>query len=133
MIQGCPLASFCFVVAFDPFLNLFDLTIEQKELGIIRACADDVGCALSSIDILPKVATIFKFAKVLAGLRIKFVKSAVVPVAEWSSTLASEINTWIHVKLTDWIGISIASSAKYLGTYLGTIVQDKLWKAPASK
>ena len=122
VIQGCPLASFCFVVAFDPFLNLFDLTIEQKGLGIVRACADDVGCSLSSIDILPKVTTIFKFAKVLAGLHIKFIKSAIVPVTKWSATLASEIDMWIHAKLTGWVNINIASSAKYLGTYLGTTV-----------
>ena len=58
VIQGCPLASFCFVVAFDPFLNLFDSLVVKSELGVVRACADDVGCAIVSLDILSRLAAV---------------------------------------------------------------------------
>ena len=35
VIQGCPLASFCFAIVFDPFLNMFDLDIIKQKLGIV--------------------------------------------------------------------------------------------------
>jgi hypothetical protein len=80
VIQGCPLASFCFVIAFDPFLNMFDRIIVKQKLGIVRACADDVGFALVSLGVLPKVASIFKIARLLAGLTLKLKKSSIVPL-----------------------------------------------------
>jgi hypothetical protein len=133
VIQGCPLASFCFVVAFDPFLNLFDDLIVKKDLGIIRACADDVGGALVSLAQLPKVATIFKLAKVIAGLTIKFKKSALVPLCPWQDSLIHEIKDWLRLRLPDWIDISVVAQSKYLGTFLGTITSHHLWQAPTSK
>ena len=35
--------SLCFVIAFGPFLNRFKKVVEDEKLGIVRACADDVG------------------------------------------------------------------------------------------
>ena len=95
VIQGCPLASFCFVISFDPFLNLFDRIIEKKNLGIVRACADDVGCALYSIEALPKVATVFRLAERFAGLIVKPKKSAIVPVTKWETVVRDQIKTWV--------------------------------------
>jgi hypothetical protein len=37
IIQGCPLAGTCFVLAMDPFLAKFKLEVEDQNLGIIRA------------------------------------------------------------------------------------------------
>ena len=93
VIQGCPLASFCFVVAFDPFLNLFDEIIEKKGRGIVRVCADDVGMMLSSLDFLPKVASIFRLAHALAGLVIKFKKSCIVLVCRWQDSVRDEFKS----------------------------------------
>ncbi len=133
VIQGCPLASFCFIVAFDPFLNLFDLLVVQKKMGVIRACADDVGCALVSLGVLPKVAAIFKLAKTFAGLTIKFPKSTVVPLRPWSNSLIIEVQEWLRRCLPSWLDIAVQPQAKYLGAYLGPTTKDLIWHAPVMK
>jgi hypothetical protein len=122
-----------FVLGFDPFLNMFDFTVEQKSLGVVRACADDVGFALTSIRVLPKVASTFRFAKALAGLHIKFKKSAIVPLCEWSPARANEVKDWISAHLNEWSTINIAPAAKYLGTFLGPSIKDLPWRAPCVK
>jgi hypothetical protein len=133
VVQGCPLASLCFVVAFDPFLNLFDRLIVKKGLGIVRACADDVGCALTSVRALKPLATIFKLARELAGLDIKFRKSTIVPTEPFHTDTEEFFKTWLREHLPTWIDINIAPSAKYLGTHLGTKVSNLVWAAPMSK
>ena len=87
VIQGNPIASLCFVTAFDPFLNFFASAIIQKAKGIVRACADDAGCVLASTSDLHVVACIFKIAKLLAVLDIKFKKSTIAPLSVWSLPL----------------------------------------------
>ncbi len=126
VIQGCPLAAFCFVLAFDPFLNWFDHIVVKKGLGVVRACTDDVGAALSSIKVLPTMASIFRFAHLLAGLAIKFKKCVLVPVGPWSADLAASTAAWARAHLAYWSAMSVAPSAKYLGTFLGTIVGPPL-------
>ena len=133
VIQGCPLASFCFVLAFDPFLNLFDRIVEEKKHGAVRACADDVGFALTSLNILPKVATVFKLAKRLAGLAVKFKKSCIVPLCAWSPSVSETIRMWLFHHLPGWVDITIAPRSKYLGYYLGPNTSEHVWLAPAAK
>ena len=132
VIQGCPLASDCFVIAFDPFLNFFNAIICQKGLGNVHACVDDVGCALRSICTLSPISRIFKLANVLAGLDIKFRKSCVVPLVTWTSTTESTIKACIASSLPGRRDISVAQNAKYLGTFLGTNCRDASWRAPTS-
>ena len=133
VIQGCPLASFCFVIAFDPFLNMFDRIIVMQKLGIVRACADDVGFALVSLGVLPKVATIFKIARLLAGLTLKLKKSSIVPLRKWTQATQDDIETWLKAELPEWGDIAVTPQAKYLGTYIGTITKHLTWHAQTSK
>eukprot|EP00959_Pyramimonas_sp_CCMP1952_P261739 5473331-Pyramimonas_sp.AAC.1 len=91
VIKGCPLTCFCFALAFDPFLNWFELAIIQHNKGIVRACADDVGSAVKSLEHLPTMASIFKFARPLAGFTLKFRKCYLVPVRPWSDDLEATI------------------------------------------
>ena len=58
IIQGCALASFHFVISFDPFLRMLSDIIESKCHGIVQACADDVGAALVSLRHLKDLATV---------------------------------------------------------------------------
>eukprot|EP00972_Heterocapsa_arctica_P098694 14563791-Heterocapsa_arctica.AAC.1 len=60
VIQGCPLASLCFVVAFDPFLNMMSGRLDEIAAGVCRACADDVGMVLVDIIHLLPICTIFQ-------------------------------------------------------------------------
>ena len=74
IIQGCPLAGTCFALALDPFLSKLKIRIQDQGLGFIRACADDIGGAIRSVHVLPKLAAIFKEAHALAGLGLKLKK-----------------------------------------------------------
>ena len=133
VIQGYSLASFCIVTAFDPFLNMFDRVIIKEKLGIVRACADDAGFALTSLEVLLKVASVFKMARLLAGLTLKFKKCTIVPSCKWQPSLQDDITTWLKAELPDWSDIAVAPQAKYLGTYIGTLTKHLTWRAPAAK
>ena len=131
--QGCPMASDCFVMAFDPFLNLLATLVDSRDLGITRACADDVGFALSDITLLKPVSTVYKLARRLAGLSIKMKKSVVVPLDQWSDATRDLVADWIADHLHDWDDIGIAPFSKYLGYFLGPEIGDLMWRAPSSK
>ena len=133
VIQGCPLASFCFVIAFDPFLNLFRRSIVDKGKGLVRACADDVGAVFKSVEVLPAASSIFKLAGSLAGLHIKISKCAVVPLRPWSPTVAEYVQSWLSSRLPLWSEIRVVPCAKYLGTFMGPSVGDLVWRSAVSK
>ena len=133
VIQGCPLASFCFVIAFDPFLNMFYRNVVAQKVGIVRACADDVGFALSTIDVLKAVASTLESAESLAGLKIKMSKCTIVPLERWSDALEASVKTWLRANLPDWLGMCVAPASKYLGTFLGTVVGNSVWHLPIAK
>ena len=67
------------------------LSPHHQQIGIVPTCADDVGIALATINSLPKVATVFKIAKKVAGLAIKFKKSGIVPLRAWDQNFVDEI------------------------------------------
>ena len=48
VLQGCPGSAFIFNMLLDPFLEAFARVITTYGRGIIRACADDIGAALTS-------------------------------------------------------------------------------------
>ena len=48
VLQGCPLAALLFVVAMDPFVQLFNLTVDSLSLGVTCLCADDIASVLRS-------------------------------------------------------------------------------------
>ena len=75
IIQGCPLAGTCFALSMDPFLVKFKIEVEDQGLGTMRACADDIGAALQSASVLPRLAATFKDAESLAGLTLKLKKT----------------------------------------------------------
>ena len=133
VIQGCPLASDCFLFAFNPFLVMLGKLLDLRELGITRACADDLGFALSDILHLKIVATILKLARQLAGLSIKLRKCTLVPLGRWSDDLCSFVLAWIVDHLPEWIGMDVAPFSKYLGFFLGPLIGDLMWRAPLAK
>ena len=46
VLQGCPLASLLFVLAMEPFVQLFNTFIDSQQLDRTCLCADDVGVVL---------------------------------------------------------------------------------------
>ena len=63
VLQGCPLSGMLFAIIMDPFLVKFEMDICSTGKGCVRACADDVGAALSSLHDLIIAKEIFDTAK----------------------------------------------------------------------
>ena len=70
---------FAFIV--DHFLRQMDWEIDILGWGTTRACADDIGAAISSISVLAVYKPIFDSAADLAGLVLKPKKCVRVPLA----------------------------------------------------
>ena len=49
VLQGCPLSGTLFVIAIDPLLVMFHRFIHEPKLGMVRACADDIGATLNQL------------------------------------------------------------------------------------
>lgn len=134
VIQGCPLAGTCFVIAIDAFLRKFYCTIEEKGLGCIRACADDIGAALKSITVLPLLATVFQEAEMIAGLTLKIKKTVFVPLnVVRSPQVVIEIKGWLQAHVPRWKDVQVAACARYLGAHLGPQACEAMWQSPLSK
>ena len=86
------LSAACFVIAFDPFLNMLHSALGNVNHGITRACADDLGFVFGSFQWLPKLAGVLGLAAGLAGFTIKINKCSIVPLRPWSLELVSEMS-----------------------------------------
>jgi hypothetical protein len=134
IIQGCPLAGTCFALAIDPFLSKFKQEIEDRGLGIIRACADDIGAALRSVTVLPKIAETFKNAEVLAGLTLNLKKTNFLPLnVPLSATATSHLKGWLSKHVPHWSDVQIVDCARYLGAFLGPKSAHVAWESPIAK
>ena len=82
IIEGCPLAGTCFALAIEPILNCFSNSLGKGRLGIVRACADDLGFALKSIRTLILLLDIYNMVFKISGLKLKVSKTCLVPVPD---------------------------------------------------
>eukprot|EP00959_Pyramimonas_sp_CCMP1952_P300938 6296149-Pyramimonas_sp.AAC.1 len=49
-VQGCPGSGFLFAICADPSMQDFDRSVNLRNCGIIKACADDIGAAVARIE-----------------------------------------------------------------------------------
>ena len=68
VLQGGPLAALLFVIAMDPFVQLFHQAVDALSLGVTCLCADDIAIVLRSWSQLVDVYKIFTLARLAAGL-----------------------------------------------------------------
>ena len=68
VLQGDPLSGLLFVLCMHPFLCSFEARIEQLNKGVVRACADDVGAALSRLSHLAQCLPVLQRAEFAAKL-----------------------------------------------------------------
>ena len=117
VLQGCPGSAMMVNNAQDPFLARFHNALREKQSGIIRAAADDIGITLTQLRHLRIVHPIFGECKAHGGLNVKPPKCFVVPLCKWSEQVQKGVSRWLRNNLPDWANFKVASSAKYLGFF----------------
>ncbi|CAK0860694.1 unnamed protein product, partial [Prorocentrum cordatum] len=134
IVQGCPGSGFLFAVAADPFMLDFDWSINRRALGLVRACADDVGAAIRTIRALKIFFRIFRAAARVAALVLKPSKCKIVPLCgPFSEETHDQYAQWIADHLPTWSSFKIVPELLHLGLYLGPAVHLQSWHAPIQK
>ena len=74
--------------------------IDNAAKGTTRICADDIGCALLSLESLKLLYPIFVVAADVAGLRLKPPKCIIVPTSvPFSADVAAHIRQWLEANI----------------------------------
>jgi len=142
VLQGCNVSAFLFDCVLDPFLEAFNEVITQNKntntnpahIGVIRACADDIGAALLSIKGLKYMEPIFDLAELLAGLTLKPAKCVLIPTsAPFDEALVYSMKVWLSTNIPKWSNFQIRPAAKYLGIVMGPQARALQWAAPMKK
>ena len=69
--KQCSLSGNLFVITIDPLLLTFDWFIQENSLGVVRACADDVGAVLAELKNLGDLFDFFEAYIPLSGITLK--------------------------------------------------------------
>jgi len=133
VLQGCPGSAFLFNNAVDPFLFLFDRILREKNAGIVRACADDIGVSLRRLKHLGLLQPIFAKATHVGGLSLKPPKCVIIPLCELTDSVKDNIKTWLCENISTWADFSILPTAKLLGFFIGPKMGTKNWGEPITK
>ena len=73
VLRGCPFAALFFVIASEPFFVTFETTVKDADLGIVRACADDIAITAQDISTCVILKKIY-IAEQVAGLKFNVTK-----------------------------------------------------------
>jgi hypothetical protein len=134
VLQGCPLSATLFLMCIDPFLNNFEFELKPNKGGIVCACADDIGAALSNYTFLKSLFRIFQTAREISNMQLKPGKCNIIPT---NLSLTSELTEWLRHWLTEnipeWREFQIVSGAKYLGFLMGPSIKDTQWTSAINK
>ena len=112
---------------------MFHKTLREASGGIIRACADDLGVALSRLKCLGLLHPIFVSAQSLAGLILKSSKCILVPLCSLSDRTRQDILKWLMRNIPDWAEFKIKDATKLLGFYVGPAAGTYNWTEQIAK
>eukprot|EP00959_Pyramimonas_sp_CCMP1952_P309946 6486021-Pyramimonas_sp.AAC.1 len=116
IIQGCPASGTLFALGADPFLKMFRQKLETPNLGLVRACADDIGAILFRLRDTGILREIFGAAQTLAHLALKTAKCKLVPLAaEFNEMIAARYRMMLAHTVPEWKNFDVVSRALYLG------------------
>ncbi|CAK0810355.1 unnamed protein product, partial [Prorocentrum cordatum] len=135
IIQGCGLSGSLCALASSPMLADLERSIEQRQLGICRACADDLGAVLYELASLRILVRVLGVMEKIAGLKIKISKCTLVPlVGRMTETLKTMTQTQLASIASDWSGFAVEGWLLYLGMILGPdATVDMNWRGPLMK
>mgnify|MGYP002176889572 CR=1 FL=1 len=115
VLQGCPLSGSLFVMAIDPLLHMFRIKLEDSALGMVCACADDIGIALKVAEALPFLFETFEKFRSASGLTLKPSKSFIVlTVCHCSENNKAVFKEYLYLICPAWVDMNLVDSAKYL-------------------
>ena len=134
VLHGCPLSGTLFALAVDPVLHMLEAQLDSGKLGVMRACADDIGAALASASVMQKLYPVFRLAKLATGLTLNVKKCIVIPTyCRCTLSTVAVWRDWFSIHLPEWRGFKICGTAKYLGMYVGPSAGTMMWIAQTQK
>ena len=134
VLQGCPLSGSIFAICADPVLSKMKCMLHASCAGVVRACADDIGAALSSVRGLNILKPIFDLALRTAGLKLKPSKCVIVPLhSACDEACQRSVHAWIADHIPCWSCFKIEGTAKYLGVWMGPAAATMQWKSQLAK
>ena len=126
--QGCPLSPLLFAMATDLMLRRLS---KEFPTACTRAWADDLAMVIGNLkgNIHGLQNFFLDFAKI-SGLHLNVEKTVVVPLSVYEET---KIRNLIGSRAPDFGGVKIATSAKYLGLFVGPGKGILSWQEPLEK
>ena len=126
--QGCPLSPLLFAVTSDLFLRRLAKIFPTSSR---RAWADDLAMVIpNAMQHLPALYMFFSDFASISGLHLNIPKTVLVPLAPFDEQAVREE---VRATTQAWGNIVIASTAKYLGFYVGPGREGLSWEAPLQK
>jgi hypothetical protein len=134
VLQGCPLSGLVFVAVIDPLLWRCTALLEDKDLGVVRACADDIAAVVGNIRDLKIIADSFDLGAAACGLNVKVRKCWVVPIGRrFNISLADIYRKWLIDHIPAWATFNIGPNLELLGHIVGPNSHDLSWAKPKDK
>ncbi|CAK0846857.1 unnamed protein product, partial [Prorocentrum cordatum] len=117
VLQGCPLSGDLYAIGTNVFLIDLAASLEERRLGIARACADDLGAIAYGPHGCRVLARVLGLCRRLAGLTLKISKRAAALACLAAADAA-------------WAAFDIAEQLLYLSVILGVNVSLETQWAP---
>ena len=133
ILQGCPLAGFCFIVLFAPTLWMLSESLSAADRVFV--CADDVMVTLGAINRSATVDQAFALSRAASCLRLNLRKCFLVPLFSRCSAFAQELLRDAVCRVChSWASVSIVGCATFLGTPFGPDATiETWWQEPLAK
>ena len=127
--QGCPLAPITFALVMDVLLRYIRLKLADEVF--CRAFADDVGLVIKDRKkVLPEVARILEEFGEISGMKVNIAKTAGIIVTKEDP---GEIREEIVAHTPAWSTLTLGTTAKYLGYFVGPDKAQRQWQEVMEK